>query len=103
MKMGKHILYIYIYIYIYSTFLTVFSTPHILTVSDQVGQTLTKSTQNTESTLGLAETSNLQRSGFETSNEKKKIVINKNNYNNTVRLSGFFLLTDNQGGSATQV
>jgi mannose/fructose-specific phosphotransferase system component IIA len=60
------------------------------------------STHNAESTLGLATASNLQKLGFETSNEKKKLVINKNNYN-TVRLSGFILLTDTQGGSATQV
>jgi hypothetical protein len=71
-------------------------------VSEQVGQTHRKSTQNTESTLGLAAASNLQRSGFESSNEKK-IVINKNNYNNTIRLSGFILFIDNQGGSNIQV
>jgi len=76
---------------------------HPDTMSDQVGQTDRKSTHNTESTLGLAAASNLQRLGFETSNEKKWLVINKNNYNNMITLSGFILLTDTQGQSATQL
>jgi hypothetical protein len=51
-------------------------------MSDQVRQTDRKSTRNTESTLGLAAASNVQRSGFETSNEKNnlqstKIIITK--------------------------
>jgi len=48
-------------------------TLHPDTMSDQVGQTHRKSTQNTESTLGLATASNLQRLGFETSNEKNNL------------------------------
>jgi hypothetical protein len=87
-------------IHVYSTFLTVFSTPYILTVSDQFGQTHRKSTQNTESTLGLAAAAEIR--GLRVL-MRKKIVIKKNNYNNTVTLSGFILLTDNQGGPATQV
>ena len=56
------------------TFLAIFSTPlHPDTMSDQVGQTDRKSTHNTESTLGLAAASTLQRSGFETSNEKNDL------------------------------
>ena len=43
---------------------------HPDTMSDQVGQTHRTSTQNTESTLGLAIASNLQGSVFETSNQK---------------------------------
>jgi len=43
---------------------------HLDTMSDQVGQTHRTSTQNRESTLGLATASNLQGSGFETSNQK---------------------------------
>jgi len=39
-------------------------------MSEKAKQTHRNSTQNTESTLGLATASNLQRSGFETSNEK---------------------------------
>jgi len=63
-----------IYIYVYSTFLAIFSNPlHPDTMSDQVGQTDRESTHNTESTLGLAAASNVQRSGFETSNEKNNL------------------------------
>jgi len=58
-------------IYAHSIFLTVFSTPYILTQCLTTLDTHRKSTQNTESTLGLATASNLQRSGFETSNEEK--------------------------------
>ena len=69
-----HTIYIYIYIYVYSTFLAIFSAPlHPDTMSDQVGQTDRKSTHNTESTLGLAAASNVQRSGFVTSNEKNNL------------------------------
>jgi len=72
MKIGKHTLYIYIYVY--STFLAIFRTPlHPDTMSDQVGQTHRNSTHNTESILGLAAASNLQRSGFDTSNEKNNL------------------------------
>jgi len=42
-------------------------------MSDVGGQTHRKSTQNTESTLRLATGSNLQRSWFETSNEKNNL------------------------------
>ena len=60
--------------FIINTFLAIFSNPlHPDTMSDQVGQTDRKSTHNTESTLGLAAASNLQRSGFETSNEKNDL------------------------------
>jgi hypothetical protein len=34
---------------------------------------------------------------------RKKLVSNKNNYNNMVGLSGFILLRDTKGGSAIQV
>jgi hypothetical protein len=44
-----------------------------LQMSDQVGQTDRMSTHNIESTRGLAAASNLQRSGFETSNEKNNL------------------------------
>jgi hypothetical protein len=40
---------------------------------DEVGQTDRKSTHNTESILGLAAASNLQRSKFETSNDKNDL------------------------------
>jgi len=60
--------------YVYSIFLPIFCTPlHPETMSDQVGQTDRKSTHNTESILGLAAASNLQRSGFETYNEKNNL------------------------------
>ena len=70
MKIRKHIQYIC------STFLTVFSPPlYRDTISDQVGHLKTprKSAQDTVRTLGLAAASNLQRSVFETSNEKNNL------------------------------
>ena len=48
-------------------------TLHPDTMSDQVGHTNRKSTQNTESTVGLATASNLQRLGFEISTEKNNL------------------------------
>jgi len=46
---------------------------HPDTISDQVGQTHRKSTQITESRLGLATVSDLQRLRFETSNENNNL------------------------------
>ena len=48
-------------------------TLHPDTMSDQVGHTNRKSTKNTESTVGLATASNLQRFGFETRTEKNNL------------------------------
>jgi len=69
MKIRKHTLYIYTQ---YFTQRIQFPL-HPDTMSCQVVQTHRMSTQNTESTLGLATDSNLQRSGFETSNEKNNL------------------------------
>jgi hypothetical protein len=70
MKIRKHTQYTYVY----NTLLTIFRTPlHPDTMSDQVGQTDRKSTHNSESTLGLAAASNLQRLGVESSNEKNNL------------------------------
>ena len=48
-------------------------TLHPDTISEQVGHTNRKSTQNTESTVGLATASNLQRLGFERCTEKNNL------------------------------
>ena len=60
-------------IYMHTAYLTVFSTPYILTQCLTRLDRHRKSTQNTESTLWLAKTSNLQSWGFETSNEKNNL------------------------------
>ena len=59
---------------VHSTFFAIFHTPlHPDTMSNQVGQTHRNSTHNTESTLGLAAASNLQRLGVGSSNEKNNL------------------------------
>ena len=69
MKLRKHVQYIYTQHF-----------PHHIqyplnpdTMSHPAGETHRKSTQNIESTLGFATASNVQRSGFEASNEKNNL------------------------------
>ena len=54
------------------TFHNVFNTSYILTMSDQVSQLKSqiKSSQVTEGTFGFKAASNLQRSGFDISDDK---------------------------------
>ena len=95
--MTKHAQYIFT-----QNFLTVFSTPYILT------KCLTRLERLTESQLTILKEDSgwlqlLMCRGRDLRPLIRKITCNqKNNYNNAVRLSGFILLTDTENGSATQ-
>jgi len=69
MKLRKHVQYICTQYFRHRIQYTL----HHDTMSHAAGETDRKSTQNIESTLGLATASNVQRSGFETSNEKNNL------------------------------